>query len=505
MSSAIRDAIANAIKSHSSPTIGRGDIHGGQAGYIIYERDGLPGVIAAIERAIGECAPTREGIAELIEFVRGALNDCSFSGYDPSPARAALAIAKRLPALVAEIERLRDGVNSIVNCQSMLPRQAVRDACAEILNGKISAMEDQSPFIVSLREARADLARLTKERDDARAIIDGQNRIIRKTRDIVSKCAAAGFVYDKAPIDELYANQAALTSAIARHDAPAPAEADIARLSRENAAMREALEGAGRQIADGNTGIATRTIYAALKDQQERGIFPVRVAGEWEAIGAAEKQQRDALKQAFESAQHNRAAIAQLDAPPAEEAKPYQARVHDWILACFGAEIGADKIERNHRLLEEALEAVQAGGCTRSEAHQLVDYVFDRSVGDLWQEVGGVMNTLAAFCTAHGLDMAECGERELARVWTKVEAIRAKQAAKPKHSPLPMVTPERLPEPSALAAARETIAEAVERLRKFAGLKPVSGSLRADHYFIETDAISAARAFIEAHGKASEP
>jgi len=31
------------------------------------------------------------------------------------------------------------------------------------------------------------------------------------------------------------------------------------------------------------------------------------------------------------------------------------------------------------------------------------------------------------------------GETELARVWTKVEKIRAKQAAKPKHSPLPQL------------------------------------------------------------------
>jgi Skp family chaperone for outer membrane proteins len=31
----------------------------------------------------------------------------------------------------------------------------------------------------------------------------------------------------------------------------------------------------------------------------------------------------------------------------------------------------------------------------------------------------------------------KAGEIELARVWTKVEQIRAKQAAKPKHSPLP--------------------------------------------------------------------
>lgn len=115
----------------------------------------------------------------------------------------------------------------------------------------------------------------------------------------------------------------------------------------------------------------------------------------------------------------------------------FQSRVKPWLDACFGPEIAGDKIERNHRFLEEALEAVQSAGCTQSEAHQLVDYVFGRPSGDLMQEVGGVMNTLAALCLAHGIDMAAAGETELARVWTKVKAIRAKQAAKPKHGPLP--------------------------------------------------------------------
>ncbi|WP_211114949.1 hypothetical protein [Azospirillum brasilense] len=114
-----------------------------------------------------------------------------------------------------------------------------------------------------------------------------------------------------------------------------------------------------------------------------------------------------------------------------------QQRIHDWMLACFGAEVAADKLERNHRFLEEALELVQACGCSQGEAHQLVDYVFGRPVGELAQEVGGVMVTLAALCQAQGIDMAEAGETELARVWTKVEAIRAKQASKPKGSPLP--------------------------------------------------------------------
>lgn len=121
----------------------------------------------------------------------------------------------------------------------------------------------------------------------------------------------------------------------------------------------------------------------------------------------------------------------------ADAAPSYQARVKPWLDACFGPEIAGDKTERNHRFLEEALELVQSGGCTASEAHQLVDYVYGRPVGEMGQEVGGVMNTLAALCLAYGRDMHEDGETELARVWTMAEKIRAKQAAKPKHSPLP--------------------------------------------------------------------
>jgi hypothetical protein len=117
--------------------------------------------------------------------------------------------------------------------------------------------------------------------------------------------------------------------------------------------------------------------------------------------------------------------------------KSYQVRVDDWMQVCFGPAIASDKIERNHRFLEEALECVQCCGCTADEAHQLVDYVFGRKIGDLAQEIGGVLVTLAALCNAQNCQMQEAGEVELARVWTKVELIRAKQAAKPKHSPLP--------------------------------------------------------------------
>ena len=132
--------------------------------------------------------------------------------------------------------------------------------------------------------------------------------------------------------------------------------------------------------------------------------------------------------------QHTPAANAARD-------ESFQARVQPWMIACFGPAIAAEGAERNHRFLEESLELVQACGCTASEAHQLVDYVYGRPVGERAQEVGGVMVTLAALCLAQGLEMHVAGETELARIWTKVEAIRAKQAAKPKHSPLPAFAP----------------------------------------------------------------
>jgi hypothetical protein len=111
----------------------------------------------------------------------------------------------------------------------------------------------------------------------------------------------------------------------------------------------------------------------------------------------------------------------------------YQSRVAPWMQLCFGPKISADTIERNHRFLEEALELVQACGCMREDAKQLVDYVYDRPIGERSQEVGGVMVTLAALCLAQGLDMHGAGEAELARILQPeiVHKIRLKQATKP--------------------------------------------------------------------------
>lgn len=133
---------------------------------------------------------------------------------------------------------------------------------------------------------------------------------------------------------------------------------------------------------------------------------------------------------------------------------PFQDRVHKWMQATFDAETVANKSERNHRFLEESLELVQSLGCTQSEAHMLVDYVFGRPVGECEQETGGVMVTLAALANASNIRVNRAAENELARCWTKIEQIRAKQAAKPKHSPLPGPTPEPPAVPSVEPIAR---------------------------------------------------
>lgn len=109
----------------------------------------------------------------------------------------------------------------------------------------------------------------------------------------------------------------------------------------------------------------------------------------------------------------------------------FQARIFEWGWTCFGRAPVIDRKERNHRFLEEALELVQAIGLTREESHMLVDFVFDRPVGEPHQGIGDVMVTLALLCSANGFDMLKAGETELTRIWKKMDAIRAKRATKP--------------------------------------------------------------------------
>jgi len=138
---------------------------------------------------------------------------------------------------------------------------------------------------------------------------------------------------------------------------------------------------------------------------------------------------------------NNREVERRRIAERALDASSFQQRVGHWMQACFGPAISADRLERGDRLLEEVLELLQSGDYPAERVAALAGYVWSRPAGVPAQEVGGVKVTLAAYCLAHEIDMHEAGETELARIWTKVEAIRAKQAAKPTGSALPMVWP----------------------------------------------------------------
>lgn len=115
----------------------------------------------------------------------------------------------------------------------------------------------------------------------------------------------------------------------------------------------------------------------------------------------------------------------------------FSARTMDWYLACFGPVRQGDRVERVHRFLEEALELAQAQDCTKEDAHALVEYVYSRPKGDIGNEVGGVMITLAVLCEIAEVSMHKAGEEELARNWKRMDAIRAKRRDKPAGSPLP--------------------------------------------------------------------
>ena len=121
------------------------------------------------------------------------------------------------------------------------------------------------------------------------------------------------------------------------------------------------------------------------------------------------------------------------------DGQAFQDHVAAWMLECFTPEIAADKLERNDRFIEEALELVQSLNYTAERAHALVDYVFSREVGEPAQELGGVMITLAALCNPNGLNISSAAYQELARITQPdvIAKIRAKQASKPTGSALP--------------------------------------------------------------------
>lgn len=126
----------------------------------------------------------------------------------------------------------------------------------------------------------------------------------------------------------------------------------------------------------------------------------------------------------------------------------FQQRVVKWALSCFGAKVRANKTERDYRFIEEALELVQArGNLSKADITRVMDDVYEKPPGDVFQEVGGTMTTLAALCATakdrdeHQIDMMEAGEIELSRIWGDMPKIREKQKKKVRDGRGGIITP----------------------------------------------------------------
>jgi hypothetical protein len=115
--------------------------------------------------------------------------------------------------------------------------------------------------------------------------------------------------------------------------------------------------------------------------------------------------------------------------------REFQYAVTKWFLECFEGERG--KNLRNYRFFEEATELVQSLGMTKSECIQLIDYVFDRPVGEPLDELGGTLTTLAALCYVNDLRMQDGADEGIKTIWLKFHKIRAKWKTQVKGSCIP--------------------------------------------------------------------
>lgn len=98
------------------------------------------------------------------------------------------------------------------------------------------------------------------------------------------------------------------------------------------------------------------------------------------------------------------------------DAERPQARVATWVEEALGHDTAHNAPERSIRTVEEVLELAQALGVEREVMHRLVDYVFDRPVGNAEQEIAGSMVTLYSVAAALNIDADAAMETELERI-----------------------------------------------------------------------------------------
>jgi len=127
---------------------------------------------------------------------------------------------------------------------------------------------------------------------------------------------------------------------------------------------------------------------------------------------------------------------------PATHLLGYQDRVAEAHHALFHDD-PTDIEERRARFAEEVNETLQAFGMSREDMHELVDYTWDRPVGEPSKEIGAAFLTLTSLCVVAGYDLAACGEADLEKLQRPetIARIRAKRATRHGRGPLPGFDP----------------------------------------------------------------
>jgi hypothetical protein len=91
----------------------------------------------------------------------------------------------------------------------------------------------------------------------------------------------------------------------------------------------------------------------------------------------------------------------------------FQEDVERWVLDCFGKDSFQNTRVRALRFLEESIELCQSVGITNVDCLKLIGQVYEKPEGEIVQEIGGTMTTLAPLCSNLGIDMLYAGRKEL--------------------------------------------------------------------------------------------
>jgi hypothetical protein len=196
-------------------------------------------------------------IGELIEFARSELADRELSNLDDyvGAARRAVEIAERLPALLGEREAIKAPEPSVAAIE-MATKGAFVVMTPVLLNRSKRALEaayaiDVAPLIAERDALKEEVARLSKQRDDAIDRADEAADIVRERDDRLSLCDRIANLIGLPHDQELTQVAFELWFGESR--------ADSARLRQQLAAMREAGRPFAACVFNDNGDVTVRT------------------------------------------------------------------------------------------------------------------------------------------------------------------------------------------------------------------------------------------------------